>query len=486
MEMILSFLAGLVLAGIGAFFMLRSHKSSAAKAQQEALDNAALQAKADKDAAIATLTANLKNANDNLEIFKKDAEESTQKLLDAKDAAHEQTMEELNKRHNNAIEALKVSYEKILETEKDRINAAIEALKADVKSTTTEALKLRQDELQKSNSTSMKQIVDPLKETLQKMEIVLKETNSTQETSTAAIKEKIATLVATTMKVSDSAERLSNALTAESKTQGCWGEQKIEALLDAIGLEKGLQYDSQEYIRDANGNIILSDETERRLQPDIILHLDATRDLIIDSKVSLNAFVDYMNADTDEDRTRALTTHIRSVRNHVKELAKKNYSAYVKHPRQSVDFVMMFVPIDSALQLALSNDSSLWRDAMNQGVFIVGEQNLYAALRAVDVTWTAIKQNANNKALCDAAAELMNRVGDMLEKVEDMGKKLEKVNEAYKAVNDKAINGRQTVLGSANKLVKLGAKVSTTHPLPNYELEGEVLELPATSESVDF
>lgn len=486
MEMILSFLAGLVLAGIGAFFMLRSHKSSAAKAQQDALDNAALQAKADKDAAIATLTANLKNANDNLEIFKKDAEESTQKLLDAKDAAHEQTMEELNKRHNNAIEALKVSYEKILETEKDRINAAIEALKADVKSTTTEALKLRQDELQKSNSTSMKQIVDPLKETLQKMETVLKETNSTQETSTAAIKEKIATLVATTMKVSDSAERLSNALTAESKTQGCWGEQKIEALLDAIGLEKGLQYDSQEYIRDANGNIILSDETERRLQPDIILHLDATRDLIIDSKVSLNAFVDYMNADTDEDRTRALTTHIRSVRNHVKELAKKNYSAYVKHPRQSVDFVMMFVPIDSALQLALSNDSSLWRDAMNQGVFIVGEQNLYAALRAVDVTWTAIKQNANNKAICDAAAELMNRVGDMLEKVEDMGKKLEKVNEAYKAVNDKAINGRQTVLGSANKLVKLGAKVSTTHPLPNYELEGEVLELPATSESVDF
>lgn len=232
--------------------------------------------------------------------------------------------------------------------------------------------------------------------------------------------------------------------------------------------------------------LILSDETERRLQPDIILHLDATRDLIIDSKVSLNAFVDYMNADTDEDRTRALTTHIRSVRNHVKELAKKNYSAYVKHPRQSVDFVMMFVPIDSALQLALSNDSSLWRDAMNQGVFIVGEQNLYAALRAVDVTWTAIKQNANNKAICDAAAELMNRVGDMLEKVEDMGKKLEKVNEAYKAVNDKAINGRQTVLGSANKLVKLGAKVSTTHPLPNYELEGEVLELPATFESVDF
>lgn len=235
-----------------------------------------------------------------------------------------------------------------------------------------------------------------------------------------------------------------------------------------IGLERGLEYDAQEYLRDANGNIIVSDETTHRMQPDIILHLDETRDLIIDSKVSLNAFVDYTNADDDDARAIALASHLKSVRNHVKELAKKNYAAYVKAPRQSVDFVMMFVPVDAALQLALASDATLWRDAMNQGVFIVGEQNMYAALRAVQVTWTAIKQNANNKAICDTAEELLGRVGDLLERVQKVGKKLDEAHSAYEAVLDKANKG-QSVLSSAKKLVKLGAKSSSVHPLPQYE-----------------
>ena len=330
----------------------------------------------------------------------------------------------------------------------------------------------------------MKQIVEPLKETLQKMETALKENKSVQETSTATIKENIATLVSKAMQVSNSAERLSNALTAENKTQGCWGEQKIEALLDAIGLEKGLQYVSQEYLRDANGNIIVSEETDHRMQPDIILHLDATRDLVIDSKVSLRAFVEYTNAENDEDKSIALAAHIKSVRNHVKELAKKNYAAYVKLPRQSVDFVMMFVPIESALQLALHNDPSLWRDAMNQGVFIVGEQNLYAALRAVDVTWTTIKQDANNKAICEAAAELMDRVGLLLKRVTALGKCLESANNAFIDVKDKSINGQKSVLGAAKKLEKLGAKPSTKHPLPSLEIDDDAtLSLPMDSEN---
>ena len=484
--MILSFFAGLVLAGIGAFFMLRSHKLSAATVLQKALDDAEKQSASKLEAATARLQSDLDNANQKLAQTKADEEERTQKLLKIKEDAHTSAMEELDKRHKAAFDALEQHFKDAMTADKDRLDTAIEALKADVKNTTTEALKQRQNELQQSNSTSMQQIVNPLKETLQKMETALKENKSVQETSTATIKENIATLVTKAMQVSQSAERLSNALTAESKTQGCWGEQKIEALLDAIGLEKGLQYDSQEYLRDASGSIIISDETAHRMQPDIILHLDGTRDLIIDSKVSLSAFVDYMNAKNDEDRSTALTAHIRSVRNHVRELAKKNYAAYIKQPRQSVDFVMMFVPIDAALQLALSNDASLWRDAMNQGVFIVGEQNLYAALRAVDVTWTAIKQNANNKAICDAAAELMGRVGDMLKRVDTVGECLTKANMAFKAVKEKATDGRQTVLGSARKLVKLGAKENATHPLPKIETDEETLELPEATEAIGF
>lgn len=460
--MILSFIIGLVVAGAGAVIALRKYKASVAQTLQDALANAALQAEAEKKAAVARLEADLQNTKEQLTCQKEQLQEQSRKLLEAKEQAHQQTMQELDKRHNQAIEA-----------EKKRLQDAIEVLKADVKNTTSEMLRERQKELQQSNDTNMQQIVKPLKESIQKMETALQENKTTQETSTATIKENIATLVSTTMRVNDSAERLSNALTAESKTQGCWGEQKIEALLQAIGLEKGLEYDAQEYLRDAAGNIIVADETERRMQPDIILHLDEKRDLIIDSKVSLTAYVDYMNAETEEGKNIALTAHLKSIRAHVKELAKKNYAAYIKHPRQSVDFVMMFVPVNSALQLALDADHALWREAMNQGVFIVGEQNLYAALRAVQVTWTTIKQNANNKAICDTAEELMGRVGDMLARIEDMGKKLEKVNEAYRSVMDKSMMGRQNVLGSAKKLVKLGAKVSNKYPLPQWDAEEE-------------
>lgn len=376
-------------------------------------------------------------------------------------------IEDLDSRHDKAIAAERERYEQALTTMKEQLTNA-----------TNEMLKQRQAELQQANSANMKQIVDPLKETIQKMETAIKENKSTQETSTAAIKEKIATLVSTTMKVSDSADRLSNALTAENKIQGNWGEQKIEALLNAIGLEPGVEYDAQEYLRDASGKIIVSDETAHRMQPDIILHLDETRDLIIDSKVSLNAFIDYTNAETEQDKELALSAHLRSVKNHVKELSKKNYAAYVKAPRKSVDFVMMFVPVDAALQLALASDQTLWREAMNQGVFIVGEQNLYAALRAVQVTWTSIKQNANNKAICDTAAELVNRVGDLLERVQNMGDKLQAVNKAYGAVYEKAKRG-QSVLGSAQKLVKLGAKASNVHALPPEDEDGKLPELPS-------
>lgn len=471
MEMLLSFVAGLVLAGIVAFFMLRSVKSSAADALTKALDDAAKQAETEKKATVAALEADLKNAKDNLEQAKSDAEKHTQELLSAKDEAHEKAIAAIEKRHTEAMEAMEKRHAEAIEAERKRYEQALATMKEQVQNATNQMLKERQAELQQSNSTNMKMIVDPLKESIAKMESALKENKSTQETSTEAIKEKIATLVSTTMKVSDSAERLSNALTAENKTQGNWGEQKIETLLNAIGLERGLEYDAQEYLRDANGNIIVSDETTHRMQPDIILHLDETRDLIIDSKVSLNAFVDYTNAEDDDARAIALASHLKSVRNHVKELAKKNYAAYVKAPRQSVDFVMMFVPVDAALQLALASDATLWRDAMNQGVFIVGEQNMYAALRAVQVTWTAIKQNANNKAICDTAEELLTRVGDLLERVQKVGKKLDEAKDAYNAALDKAETGRMTVLGSARKLVKLGAKVSTVHPLPQHEAD---------------
>ena len=474
MELLFAFVAGMVLAGIVAVIVLRSVKSNALASQAKALEDAAKQAEAEKKADMAQLQADLENARRNLEQTKADEARHAQELLSAKEAANKEALETLEKTHKEAMAEMERRHTDAIVAEQKRMEQALATAKEQMQNAANQMLRDRQADFQRANSTHMEQIVNPLKETISKMEAAINNNKTTQENSATSIESSIKTLVQTTLRMQDSADRLSNALTAESKTQGNWGEQKIESLLNAIGLERGLEYDIQEYLRDDNGDIIVSDETSHRMQPDVILHLDETRDLIIDSKVSLSAFVEYNNAKDDEEAQKiALAAHLKSVRNHVKELAKKNYASYVKTPRQSVDFVMMFVPIDPALQLALASDPTLWRDAMNQGVFIVGEQNLYAALRAVQVTWTAIKQNANNKAICDTAEELINRVGDLLEKVQKLGKKLDEANSAYGEVVDKAKEGRQNVLGSARKLVKLGAKNSTKHPLPKGQDEDE-------------
>ncbi len=444
------FVGAAVTAVLSALAATVLRRKAVAQAEQTMHDRTA----AEYQSTQARLEAERDNALKQVEDVKADMQQRIEQEQTRAKEHQQELLGALEKRHQEALNA-----------QQERFNETMAKVSAQVKNATDEMLKQRQEEMQKANNANMSQIVGPLKETIQKMEEAIKENKSTQETSTEAIKEKIATLVSTTMKVSDSADRLSNALTAENKTQGNWGEQKIESLLNAIGLEEGLEYDRQEYLRDATGSIIVSDETASRMQPDIILHLDENRDLIIDSKVSLNAYVDYTNADSDGARSVALGQHLKSVRAHVKELAKKNYSAYVKAPRRSVDFVMMFVPVDGALQLALGSDATLWREAMNQGVFIVGEQNLYAALRAVQVTWTSIKQNANNKEICDTAEELLNRVGDFLERFQEVGERLDKLQKSYEAANKKATEG-QSILGSAHKLVKLGAKVSNVHPLP--------------------
>ena len=190
MEILISFVAGMILSGGAVYLLLRAHMRQA----------------------------------------KEEARTYAQELLSAKEQAHREAMASLESHHQQALLSEQQRYEEMLAK-----------VSAEMKATTEQMLRQRQSELQESNSLHMQQIVSPLKDTIQRMETALKENRSTQETSTEAIKEKIATLVSTTMKVSDSAERLSNALTAENKTQGNWGEQKIESLLTSIGLERGLE-----------------------------------------------------------------------------------------------------------------------------------------------------------------------------------------------------------------------------------------------------
>ncbi len=338
-------------------------------------------------------------------------------------------------------------------------------LREQVTNITQQLLHQRSEELNGQNKQSISHIIDPLQKTIEEMKHAMEENKQQQVRNAASFEEQIKHLMASSAQMSDSANRLSTALTTDSSIQGHWGETVLKSILDAQGLVEGLNYEVQSTLRDAAGNALRNDETGSLMRPDVIIHMDRQRDFIIDSKVSLTAFIAYQNAQTEDEKKAALAEHLRSMRKHVKELAHKDYSRYIVAPRQTMNFVMMFVPHESALQLALYADGNLWHEAMEQGVFIVGEQNLYAALRAVELTWTQIQQAENHQQVYQLANELLSRVGDFLERYHKIGETIDRLQRNYDDCEKKLTTG-QSVLGSANKLIRLGAQQDKKHPLP--------------------
>jgi DNA recombination protein RmuC len=267
------------------------------------------------------------------------------------------------------------------------------------------------------------------------------------------------------MAAKESADELTRVFKHGTKVQGDWGETVLDELLQAQGLTNGIHYDTQATIRDAAGNTIRSEEGSV-MRPDVILHLDQRRELIIDSKVSLTAFMDYVNAEDEIDRQRYLKAHIESLQKHVKELSAKDYSSYIKPPKVKMDYVIMFVPHTGALWTALNAQPDMWRKAMEKNVFIADEQTLFAALRIINLTWTQIVQAQNHEKVYDLANEMLNRVGQFWKEYEAMGKALDKLSEAYDNGKKKITEGGQSINTTANQLIKLGAKQSDKNPLP--------------------
>ena len=202
------------------------------------------------------------------------------------------------------------------------------------------------------------------------------------------------------------------------------------------------------------------------MRPDIILHLDQRREVIIDSKVSLTAFMDYVNAENEDERQQYLKAHIASLQNHVKELSAKDYSSYIQPPKLKMDYVIMFVPHTGALWTALNAQPDLWRKAMDKNVFIADEQTLFAALRIINLTWTQIAQAQNHEKVYALANEMLDRVGQFMKKYQAIGKALDSAAKAYEDGEKKLQPTGQSILQTCAKLKKLGAKTSDRNPLP--------------------
>ena len=339
-----------------------------------------------------------------------------------------------------------------------QFDTQIKALKSELQNTTERLLQQREDSLVKANDVHLNAVLNPLKNEIEGMKRSMVDNIKTNSENKASLEKAIEDLMKRTQDIGNDANNLAKALKNESKTQGNWGELILENILEKSGLTEGEHYEKQSAIKDSKGNSVFHDETGSRLIPDIVVHYPDNKDLIIDSKVSLTAFVDYCNAADESEKANALKRHLLSLRNHCKELQKKNYSSYVKSPRVSLDYVVMFVPNESAMQLALYEDATLWRDAFEGGVFITSEQNLLALLRMIQLAWAQVKQARNQQEVFEAVNKLLDRVGEFVKRYEDLGKKMDALRNSYDDTKNKLYTGNQSVVKAAEKLIDMGGK----------------------------
>ena len=469
-----------------------------AEAQQQ-LDITKREANERLDAAKAEaqqqLEALKKEASEQLEAAKKEASEqlaktkaeAQQQLETTKKEASDllaKTKAEAEAQQQKALGEKDAAWNDIMKGQEQRFNETMTRMSEQMKNATADMLKDRQKEFADSSNQQLGQIVNPLRETIDKMKQTMADTTLKQTEMSSVLKDNIERSMQQAMAAKKSAEELANALKHGSKVQGDWGEAVLDELLTSQGLVRGIHYDTQAVIRDAQGNTVHTDDGAT-LRPDVILHLDQRREVIIDSKVSLTAFLDYANADNEADRQRFLKTHIDSLQKHVKELSTKDYSAYVQPPKVRMDYVIMFVPHTGALWTALNAQPDLWRKAMEQNVFIADEQTLFAALRIISLTWTQIRQAENHEQVYRLANEMLDRVGQFMKKYTAIGKALKTATTAYDDAERKLQPSGQSILQTCAKLQKLGAKQSDKNPLPQLIDIDEVAALAQPAEDQD-
>ena len=457
MEMIVLLISGIALGAVlGVMFAKIKGQGSVSQAEklQWQLENE----KANAEAQIAQLMQQLEalkaEHNERMQMAKTDFEK---RLADAKADAEKQAREMLATQERN--------HEQTLKAQQERFDEVVQKVSAQLKSATDDMLKQRQKEFAESSNTNLGQIVTPLRETIEQMKRTMNDNTLKHTELSAAMRENIENMMKHSEAAKQSADELARVFKHKSKVQGNWGERVLEELLDSQGLQCGIHYERECVIRDAAGNVVKTD-TGGNLRPDVILHLDNSREVIIDSKVSLTAFMDYVNAETDDQRQEFLKLHIDSIQKHVKELSKKDYSSYIQAPKLKMDYVIMFVPHTGALWTALNAQPDLWRKAMEMNVFIVDEQTLFAALRMINLTWTQIKQAENHKEVYRLANEMVKRVGMFLKNYETVGKALKNARDAYEDGEKKLLDRGQSIVVTCNQLEALGAKQNASYPIP--------------------
>ena len=423
MELIIALVAGLVVAGVGVFLIMRHQllqvRNQLATTQQTLL-------------------------SEQQKVFE------VEKQLSRKEI-------ELELERKNNEESRKQADEKLAEQ--------IKYLQAELTNTTQKLLDVRSEKLEQTNRTQMSSIIDPLKETISKLEKEMKDTQTQHGNTTTRLEQSIKNLVEKTESIGNRADRLVETLLYQPKSQGDWGELVVKEMLESQGLKEGIHYVYQPTLRDEKGQTLRNEDTNKIMRPDFILHLDEKEDVIIDSKMTITSYDNYVHAKTDDEREMYAKEILASIHNHINELRRANYAAYIENGRKSADFVFMFIPNEGAMQVALAHEKNLWRDTfLKDRIFIVSEMNLYAALRIVNVTWRQIEQNKSYAKVFQTVGLLLDRLNGFIEKFGKVEKSLQQATKAYEEANHQLMIGSRSVLDTGYRLRDMGVKTKKALP----------------------
>ena len=371
--------------------------------------------------------------------------------------------------HAQQLALLKEHYNRTFAEMEKTHQARHAQLKEEFKVLSDKILEDKSGKLQNANKIQMEAILNPLREKLTEFKTAVEESKTKNIELASTLAAQLGKMMEETNRIGGEARSLVNALQGEQKTQGDWGEFILEDILQRSGLINGIHYECQETIRDIDGNTVTGDH-DKKMRPDVIIHYPDGKDLIVDSKVSLSAYVDYMNSEDDSDRKNALDRHLRSVRNHVNELVRKDYSAYNnKSGRDTVDFVIMFIPNEAPFQLAMISEPNLWHEAFKNKVMIISPLNLMALLKIIHIAWTKEEQSRNQQEIVDTAAVLMDRLYGFYEDFDAIGTEMTKLHNVYEKAANRLKRGERnhSIVNSGEKLRKLGVRMNKQRKLPS-------------------
>jgi len=311
----------------------------------------------------------------------------------------------------------------------------------------------KSEKFNNQNKNTLDQVLSPLKERIKDFEEKVQKHYDEENREKASLKEQISMLHNLNQQMSNDAKNLTRALKGDTKTQGNWGEFILESILEKSGLVKDREYTIQTSFLTEDG---------KRFQPDVIIQLPDNKSLIIDSKVSLVAYDKFSAAEDDLLKTAAVKEHITSLRNHIKNLSEKNYQQL--YDLKTLDFVLLFVPIEPAFALSVQNDAQLFNDAFEKNIVIVSPSTLLATLRTVASIWRNENQNKNAVEIARKAGDLYDKFTGFIDDMIDLGKKMDNSKNSYVEAMKKLAEGRGNLVGKVEELKKMGAKASKSIP----------------------